>query len=212
MDGYNLKRSCWLEISLDNVRDNFFAFKKMVGPDVKVMPAVKANAYGHGIVPCGKELEACGADYLGMGSIGAVSYTHLVCTMLGAEMKDISYGSLLISDKIGDGSSREQAASNQKVLGGWANLAIEYSTKRYRSNCISWGLIPLSCKERPDLKKGDYLLLPDASGKISMGEEQLEGIILKTGEKVRLSIGEMTEEERRMLVLGGMINYYRSIR
>ena len=69
MDGYNLKRSCWLEISLDNVRDNFFAFKKMVGPDVKVMPAVKANAYGHGIVPCGKELEACGADYLGMGSI-----------------------------------------------------------------------------------------------------------------------------------------------
>ena len=69
-----------------------------------------------------------------------------------------------------------------------------------------------SCKERPDLKKGDYLLLPDASGKIRMGEEQLEGIILKTGEKVRLSIGEMTEEERRMLVLGGMINYYRSIR
>ncbi|MFQ9651012.1 MAG: alanine racemase [Enterocloster sp.] len=54
MDGYNLKRSCWLDISLDNVRDNFFAFKKMVGPDVKVMPAVKANAYGHGIVPCGK--------------------------------------------------------------------------------------------------------------------------------------------------------------
>lgn len=51
MDGYNLKRSCWLDISLDNVRDNFFAFKKMVGPDVKVMPAVKANAYGHGIVP-----------------------------------------------------------------------------------------------------------------------------------------------------------------
>ena len=69
MDGYNLKRSCWLEISLDNVRDNFFAFKKMVGPDVKVLHAVKANAYGHGIVPCGKELEACGADYLGMGSI-----------------------------------------------------------------------------------------------------------------------------------------------
>ena len=67
-------------------------------------------------------------------------------------------------------------------------------------------------QQLPDLKKGDYLLLPDASGKIRMGEEQLEGIILKTGEKVRLSIGEMTEEERRMLVLGGMINYYRSIR
>ena len=151
-------------------------------------------------------------DALENGNAGTRTILEQVCTMLGAEMKDISYGSLLISDKIGDGSSREQAASNQKVLGGWANLAIEYSTKRYRSNCISWGLIPLSCEERPDLKKGDYLLLPDASGKISMGEEQLEGIILKTGEKVRLSIGEMTEEERRMLVLGGMINYYRSIR
>ena len=151
-------------------------------------------------------------DALENENTGTRSVLEQVCTMLGSEMKDISYGSLLISDKIGDGSSREQAASNQKVLGGWANLAIEYSTKRYRSNCISWGLIPLSCKERPDLKKGDYLLLPDASGKIRMGEEQLEGIILKTGEKVRLSIGEMTEEERRMLVLGGMINYYRSIR
>ena len=151
-------------------------------------------------------------DALENENTGTRSVLEQVCTMLGSEMKDISYGSLLISDKIGDGSSREQAASNQKVLGGWANLAIEYSTKRYRSNCISWGLIPLSCKERPDLKKGDDLLLPDASGKIRMGEEQLEGIILKTGEKVRLSIGEMTEEERRMLVLGGMINYYRSIR
>lgn len=140
------------------------------------------------------------------------SVLEQVCAMLGTKVKDISYGSLLISDKIGDGSSREQAASNQKVLGGWANLAMEYSTKRYRSNCISWGLIPLTCKERPDLKKGDYLLLPDASRKIRMGEEQLEGIILKTGEKVRLSIGEMTEEERSMLVLGGMINYYRGIR
>lgn len=146
------------------------------------------------------------------GNPETCSVMEQVCAMLGAERKDISYGSLIISDKIGDGSSREQAASNQKVLGGWANLAVEYSTKRYRSNCISWGLIPLSCEERPDLKKGDYLLLPDASQKIRMGEEQLEAIILKTGEKVRLSIGEMTEEERRMLVLGGMINYYRSIR
>lgn len=140
------------------------------------------------------------------------SVLEQVCAMLGAALEDITYGSLLISDRIGDGSSREQAASNQKVLGGWANLAKEYSTKRYRSNCISWGLIPLTCRERPDLKKGDYLLLPDASEKIRMGREELEGIILKTGERIRLSIGEMTVEERKMLVLGSMINYYRSIR
>ena len=69
MTQYPLKRACWLEISLDNMRDNFMAYKKMVGDEIKVMPAVKANAYGHGIVACGKELEACGADYLGVGDI-----------------------------------------------------------------------------------------------------------------------------------------------
>lgn len=69
MGEVRLKRSCWLEISLDNLRDNFMAYKKMVGPGIKVMPAIKANAYGHGIVACGKELEACGADYLGVGDI-----------------------------------------------------------------------------------------------------------------------------------------------
>ncbi len=69
MSEVRLKRSCWLEISLDNLRDNFMAYKKTVGPGIKVMPAIKANAYGHGIVACGKELEACGADYLGVGDI-----------------------------------------------------------------------------------------------------------------------------------------------
>jgi len=66
---YPLKRSCWLEINLDSVRDNFMAYKKMIGDEIKVMPAVKAGAYGHGIVACCKELEACGADYLGVGDI-----------------------------------------------------------------------------------------------------------------------------------------------
>ena len=64
-----LKRDCWLEIDLDLLRGNFLAMKNMVGPNIKVMPAVKANAYSHGIVACGKELEACGADYLGLGNI-----------------------------------------------------------------------------------------------------------------------------------------------
>lgn len=64
-----LKRDCWLEIDLNLLKNNFLAIKGMVGPGIKVMPAVKANAYGHGIIACGKELEACGADYLGMGNI-----------------------------------------------------------------------------------------------------------------------------------------------
>ena len=66
---YQMSRFCWLEIDLDNLRDNFMNFRQMVGPGVKIMPAIKAGAYGHGIVACGKVLEECGADYLGVGSI-----------------------------------------------------------------------------------------------------------------------------------------------
>ncbi len=69
MKNYQMSRFCWLEINLDNLRDNFMHFRQMVGHDVKIMPAIKVNAYGHGIVACGKILEECGADYLGVGSI-----------------------------------------------------------------------------------------------------------------------------------------------
>ena len=122
----------------------------------------------------------------------------------------MTFGSLLISDQIGDGSSREQAASNQKVLGGWADLAVEYSNKRYRSNCISWGLIPLRRDTLPVLGKGECLLLIDVREKILQGAEELEGILLASGEQVTFSIGEMTMEEREMLTAGGMINFYRN--
>ena len=132
------------------------------------------------------------------------------CALMMCSREELSYGSLLISNKIGDGSSREQAASNQKVLGGWANLAVEYSNKRYRSNCISWGLIPLQQAELPELKIGDYMLLPNIRERIAQGEEVLEAVLLPSGAHISLSIGEMTSEEREMLVAGGMINFYRS--
>ena len=67
MKDYQISRFCWLEFNMDNLRDNFLVLKKMVGPDVKIMPAIKVNAYSHGIVACGKVLEECGADYLGVG-------------------------------------------------------------------------------------------------------------------------------------------------
>ena len=132
------------------------------------------------------------------------------CAIAGCSREKLTFGSLLISDQIGDGSSREQAASNQKVLGGWADLAVEYSNKRYRSNCISWGLLPLCRTELPDLKKGGYLLLPDVQEKISGGAVELEGVLLSSGERVIFQLGELTQEEREMLLAGGMINFYRS--
>ena len=132
------------------------------------------------------------------------------CSILNARDEEISFGSLLISDKIGDGSSREQAASNQKVLGGWADLASEYSNKRYRSNCISWGIVPLCLEQIPDaLQKGCFLLLPDVRRHILEGSQTIKGILLDTEETLLFSIGEMTEEEREMLAAGGMINFYR---
>lgn len=132
------------------------------------------------------------------------------CVIAGCSRGELTFGSLLISDQIGDGSSREQAASNQKVLGGWADLAVEYSNKRYRSNCISWGLIPLRRDTLPVLGKGECLLLIDVREKILQGAEELEGILLASGEQVTFSIGEMTMEEREMLTAGGMINFYRN--
>lgn len=131
------------------------------------------------------------------------------CTLAGCGREELSLGGLLISEKIGDGSSREQAASNQKVLGGWADLAVEYSNKRYRSNCVSWGLIPLRRQALPPLETGEYLLLPNVRAAIAQGGEELEGILLSSGQKAAFSLGELTPEEREMLLAGGMINFYR---
>ena len=132
------------------------------------------------------------------------------CRLLHASQEEISYGSLLISDKIGDGSSREQAASNQKVLGGWANLACEYSNKRYHSNCVSWGLIPLLQEEIPEsLQKGSYLLLPDIRQQLLNGSDALRGLLLDLDEPLTFLVGALTQEEREILTADGMINFYR---
>ena len=138
---------------------------------------------------------------------------------LGLDPEAIQTGNLLVSDAIGDGSSREQAASNQKILGGWANLAAEYSTKRYRSNCISWGLIPLRADPRDEetyaalsqLQQGDYLFLPNVRRAILDGEETLTACLPGRNKTVSIHIDAMTPEERSILTAGSVINYYRGI-
>lgn len=137
------------------------------------------------------------------------SLLEQICEQTGVRREDISYGSVLAADQIGDGSSREQAASNQKILGGMANLAGEYATKRYRSNCINWGLIPLVRPEHMEIKTGDLLLLLHARSAIENGETEIKAFCSSDGEYRMLSIGEMTETERKTLLSGCMINYYR---
>ena len=129
---------------------------------------------------------------------------------LGCGGDDIALGSIIAGPQIGDGSSREQAASSQKVLGGLANLAGEYATKRYRSNLINWGILPLiTGGDLADIRVGDYLLIPDIRSALEAGESRVR-ILLLTGKKreITCTLGQMTAQERRILLSGCLINLY----
>ena len=118
------------------------------------------------------------------------------------------YGSVVVSNKPGDGSAREQAASCQRVLGGVANICIEYATKRYRSNLINWGMLPFTAK-KIDLKVGDYLYIPNIADAVATGEERVVAKVISGGKThdIALELGTLTAEERKILLAGCLINY-----
>lgn len=120
-------------------------------------------------------------------------------------------GSTIFAVKPGDGSAREQAASCQKVLGGWANIANEYATKRYRSNLINWGMLPLLIKAGDlPFKKGDYLFLPGIRKAVEEKAEEIK--IYAAGDtctEFTVKIGDLTDDEREIILKGCLINYYR---
>ena len=128
----------------------------------------------------------------------------------GAGLGQVTIGGLLAAPLLGDGSSREQAASSQKVLGGWANLAEEYATKRYRSNLINWGLLPFTAEELPSLAPGQLLVVPHIRQCLEEGKAQVEGYLASEGMKpILLELGALTSTEREILLKGCVINYYR---
>ena len=118
------------------------------------------------------------------------------------------YGSVVVSNKPGDGSAREQAASCQRVLGGVANICTEYATKRYRSNLINWGMLPFTTK-KIDLKVGDYLYIPNIADAVATGEERVVAKVISGGKThdIALELGTLTAEERKILLAGCLINY-----
>ncbi len=125
---------------------------------------------------------------------------------------NVGVGSTIFAVKPGDGSAREQAASCQKVLGGWANIANEYATKRYRSNLINWGMLPFLIPEgNLPFANGDYLFIPDVRKAV---EEKWDSITAyKVGEELTpftLTLGELTDDEREIILKGCLINYYRN--
>ena len=127
---------------------------------------------------------------------------------------NVGFGSTIFAVKPGDGSAREQAASCQKVLGGWANIASEYATKRYRSNLINWGMLPFLIdgddKQLP-FKNMDYLFLPDIRKAVEEKADHIRAYVVgEEGIKeFELSLGELTDEERQIILKGCLINYNR---
>ncbi len=121
-------------------------------------------------------------------------------------------GSLIFAVKPGDGSAREQAASCQKVLGGWANIAVEYATKRYRSNLINWGMLPLIIPELTavNFKVDDYIYLPGIRQAVASGLEEVKAYVINSEgiKELKLTLPNLSSDEREIILAGCLINYY----
>ena len=125
---------------------------------------------------------------------------------------NLGVGSTIFAVKPGDGSAREQAASCQKVLGGWANIANEYATKRYRSNLINWGMLPFLIKEGDlPFANGDYLFFPGIQKAVAEKADVITGYVVKESglQKFEVTLGELTDDEREIILKGCLINYNR---
>ena len=123
------------------------------------------------------------------------------------------FGSCVFANKPGDGSAREQAASCQKVLGGFANICYEFATKRYRSNCINWGILPFTLdKDTPfDYDAGDCVFVPGIRRAIETGAEDIPAKVIRADGSVHnlmLHVRNLTADEKEILLDGCLMNYY----
>ena len=129
----------------------------------------------------------------------------------GVSMKEVEIGSMIYCVKPGDGSAREQAASCQRVLGGLANICQEYATKRYRSNVINWGMLPFQMEGEPDFEIGDYIYVPNVKKALDGDMKDIKAYVVTKGMKeLSLYIAPMTDDEKKIVKAGSLINYNRS--
>ncbi len=129
-------------------------------------------------------------------------------------LNNTQFGSCVFANKPGDGSAREQAASCQKVLGGFGNICYEFATKRYRSNCINWGILPftLDPDTRFEYEVGDYVFVPNIREKLAAGVEEFNATVLRRSgetETLTLYVKGLTAEEKEILLSGCLMNYYK---
>lgn len=147
--------------------------------------------------------------------IDAMNELEAILTLINEKYTNINnentgIGSTIYAVKVGDGSAREQAASCQKVLGGWANIAKEYATKRYQSNLINWGMLPLIYKDEPCFENGDYIFIPNIVKAIKTKNNFINAYIVnKSMKEIQFNLGELTDDERKIILKGCLINYYK---
>ena len=168
-------------------------------PLAKEMNVVEqARTSGGNVLEAGKDIEGI------MNTLMSSTYE--------VNMNNTGFGSTIYARKPGDGSAREQAASCQKVLGGWANIANEYATKRYRSNLINWGMVPFIIDEGDlPFEKLDYIFVPEIRKAIEEKASEIKAYVVNENEMkdFTLKIGELTNEERQIILKGCLINYNR---
>lgn len=139
----------------------------------------------------------------------AISEIKVIAGNQSVDLQSIGLESMIYAIKPGDGSAREQAASCQRVLGGGANIASEYATKRYRSNLINWGMVPFTLEGKALFDIGDYIFVPKVRTGMLRGDSDFKAYILGKNIEMTLQIGEMTDTERNIIAAGSLINYNR---
>jgi len=152
---------------------------------------------------------AAGEDpAFGFSEIASV-FEKIKESSISVNAENTGIGSTIFAVKPGDGSAREQAASCQKVLGGWANIANEYATKRYRSNLINWGMLPfLIEKGELPFVNGDYIFIPKIREAVETKRKKIPAYVVKsTLREFTLMLGELTDDERNIILKGCLINY-----
>ena len=137
---------------------------------------------------------------------------HKIKETYDVNKENVGVGSTIFAVKPGDGSAREQAASCQKVLGGWANIANEYATKRYRSNLINWGMLPFIIdKGELPFTNGDYIFIPKIADAVKNKATSMKAYVVnKDMKEFELKMDELTDDEREIILDGCLINYYRN--
>jgi aconitate hydratase len=125
--------------------------------------------------------------------------------------ENIGWGSLIYARRPGDGSAREQAASCQRVLGGVANIAEGYATKRYRSNLITWGMLPFILDGEPPFETGDYVYIPKIREAVINEGKKINAYLINGNgcKSIERELGELTGDEREVILAGGLINFYK---